>query len=421
MNQWHVASAFGIVFALIVGFAGGVGFDRYIILRSAPPTEPADAAGSFGVFWEAWRLVENEYVDRASVVPKKMTYGAIQGMLDSLQDTGHTRFLSPADVKAENEGLAGQLEGIGIEVEMRDGRLTVVAPIDGSPAKQAGLMPGDVIEKVNGEDVTNMTLDQVSQLIRVPSGSQVTLTILRPGAAAFLTFTIVRQQVKVPVVTWSSIPGQHVADIRISEFGDNTDSELRTVISQAQAAGDTGFILDLRNDPGGLLDQAVAVTSEFVSSGNVLLEQDRSGRRNPVPVKAGGVALSRPLVVLVNHGTASGAEIVAGALQDHHRAVVIGEQTFGTGTVLHEYSLSDGSAILLGVREWLTPNGHVIWRNGITPNQIVAEPSGVTPITPLELRPMTPDEFQRRDDVQLLDALKTLDASSATAGSGSST
>ena len=410
MSRWQTLSLISVVFALIVGFAGGAGFDRYVLLRGAPPTEPAGATGTFGVFWEAWRLVEGHYVDRASVDPKKMTYGAIEGMLDSLQDNGHTRFLAPSDVKTEREGLAGQLEGIGIEVEMRDGRLTVVAPLDGSPAKQAGLMPGDVVEKVNGQDITSMTLDQVSQLIRGPSGTPVTLTILRPGTSALLSFTIVRQQVKVPVVTWSSIPGQHIADIRISQFGDNTDDELRAAISGARAAGDTGIILDLRNDPGGLLDQAVAVTSEFVSSGNVLLEQDRSGQRRPVPVKAGGQALTNPVVVLVNHGTASGAEIVAGALQDHQRAVVVGEQTFGTGTVLNQYSLSDGSAILLGVREWLTPDGHVIWRNGIKPNQIVAEPSGVIPIIPSELKSMTAEQLRTRNDAPLLDAIHALSA-----------
>lgn len=408
MNRWLTLSALGVVFSLIVGFGGGIAFDRYVLLHGTSPTEPKDAQSTFGVFWEAWRLVEDHYVDRASVAPKQMTYGAITGMLDSLQDTGHTRFLAPSDVKSEQESLAGQLEGIGIEVEMRDGRLTVVAPLDNSPAKQAGLMPGDVIEKVNGQDVSKLSLDQVSQLIRGPSGTSVQLAILRPGAAEFLDFTIVRQQVKVPVVTWATVPGQHVADIRVSQFGDNTDGELRRAIAQAKAAGDVKIILDLRNDPGGLLDQAVDVTSEFVPSGNVLLEQDRSGLRKPIPIKPGGVAVNTPMVVLVNHGTASGAEIVAGALQDHHRATVVGEQTFGTGTVLNEYSLSDGSAILLGVREWLTPDGHVIWKNGITPNDVVAQPSGTIPIVPPELKPMTPEQFQKRGDAQLLDAIKIL-------------
>ncbi|HVC34114.1 MAG TPA: S41 family peptidase [Chloroflexota bacterium] len=400
--------ALGIALSLLVGFGGGIAFDRYVLLRGTPPTEPQTAQSTFGVFWEAWRLVEDHYVDRASVDPKTMTYGAIEGMLDSLQDTGHTRFLSPSDVKSESQSLAGQLEGVGIEVETRDGRLTVVAPLDGSPAKQAGLMPGDVIEKVNGQDVSQMSLEQVSGLIRGPSGTSVHLTILRPGASELLEFTIVRQEVKVPLVTWGTVPGQHIADIRISEFGNNTDSQLRTALAAATAAGDTQIILDLRNDPGGLLDQAVKVSSEFVKSGDVLMEQDRSGLRRHVAIEPGGAATSTPLVVLVNHGTASGAEIVAGALQDHRRAEIVGEQTFGTGTVLNEYPLSDGSAILLGVREWLTPDGHVIWKNGITPNDVVAQSASTVPIAPTELQPMTPDQLQKRGDTQLLDAVKIL-------------
>lgn len=401
-----------LVAALVVGiaFGSGVAFDRYILFHGVPPTEPADARGVFDIFWEAWHLVEDNYVDASAVNPKKLTYGAIAGMLDSLGDTGHTRFLSPADVKAEKDSLSGQLEGIGIEVEMRDGRLTIIAPLDGSPAKQAGLMPGDVIEKVDNQDVSQMTLDQVSQLIRGPRGTTVHLTILRPGVSELLEFTIVRQQVQIPLVSWATIPGQHVADIRISEFGENTDQELRAAITQATAAGNTRIVLDLRNDPGGLLDQAVKVASEFLTTGNVLLEQDRSGLRKPTPVEPGGVAPTIPLVVVVNHGTASGAEIVAGALQDNHRAQVVGEQTFGTGTVLHEYSLSDGSAILLGVRQWLTPSGHLIWKNGITPNRVVAEPPGTVPLLPVELRSMSPEQFQQRGDVQLITAVQVLGA-----------
>jgi carboxyl-terminal processing protease len=157
-----------------------------------------------------------------------------------------------------------------------------------------------------------------------------------------------------------------------------------------------------------LLDEAVKVTSEFVSSGNVLFEQDRSGSRKSVPVDSGGAATSEPLVVLVNHGTASAAEIVAGALQDHRRAEIVGDQTFGTGTVLKEFRLSDGSAILLGVEEWVTPNGHVIWKNGITPNKIVAEPPNVEPLLPEEMHSMSIADYQRRNDAQLTAALQIL-------------
>ena len=308
----------------------------------------------------------------------------------------------------EADNLAGRLEGIGIEVEVRDGRTVVVAPLDDSPAQKAGILPGDTIMKINGQDASQIPFDQVSALIRGPQGTTVTLTMLRANVNELLDFTIVRQQVKVADVTWATVPGEKIAHIRISSFGDSTDSELKTAVAQARQAGDTRFIIDLRNDPGGLLDQAVQVSSEFLGSGTVVVQQDKSGKQEPISVEPNGIAQQEPLAVLVNHGTASAAEIVAGALQDQHRATVIGEQTFGTGTILTEFPLSDGSSILLGVREWLTPNGHSIRRNGITPDHVVSKPATVSSIVPLGERSMTTDQITTRGDTQLLDANKTL-------------
>ncbi|HEX5416035.1 MAG TPA: S41 family peptidase [Chloroflexota bacterium] len=396
------------VVCLVIGFGGGVGVDRYVFFGGAAPTEPANAQPVFGVFWQAWRLVEDHYVDPGSASPEKLTQGAISGMLNALGDTGHTRYLTPTDRRQEANDLAGRLEGIGIEVEERDQGITIVAPLDNSPAQKAGLKPGDVIVKVDGKDVANETLDEASHLIRGPTGTSVKLTILRPGAAELLDFTITRQEVSVPDVTWATIPGTKIAHIRISSFGQNTDQQLRQAIQESRAAGDTAIVLDLRNDPGGLLDQAVQVASEFLTSGNVLFEQDRSGKRTPQPVRPGGVEPNAPMVVLVNHGTASAAEIVSGALQDQRRARIVGEQTFGTGTVLQEYALSDGSSILLGVREWLTPNGHFIRPNGITPDKVVAEPASSLTLVPAEERSMTVAEFQKDDDRQLEQAIAML-------------
>jgi carboxyl-terminal processing protease len=408
VRPWLPFMGLAVVLSLALGFGGGVAYQRWYVQQGTSPSEPADAQATFGVFWQAWRLVKEYYVDQSVATPQRLTYGAISGMLDSLGDTGHTRFLSPSDRTAENNSLAGKLDGIGVEVELRNDQITIVAPLDNSPAERAGLKAGDVIVKVNGQDVTHLGLDAVSNLIRGPEGTQVQLTILRPGASEFLQFTLTREVVHVPDVTWTTVPGQHIAQVRISSFGTGTDDELRTALKQARAAGDTALILDLRNDPGGLLDEAVKVASEFISSGNVLLEQDRSGKQTPVPVDAGGVDPKEPMVVLVDHGTASAAEIVAGALQDHNRATVVGEQTFGTGTVLHEYPLSDGSAILLGVSEWLTPNGHFIRNNGITPDQVVAEASSTEPLTPLEERSMSATAVQQSGDQQLLRAIQDL-------------
>lgn len=397
-----------VVGALLLGFGGGVLADRFVFYGAVSPQEPKDAQPTFGIFWQAWRLVQQNYVDPTAATPESLTRGAISGMLDALGDTGHTRYLTPSERKQEANSLAGQLDGIGIEVEMRDQGITVVAPLNNSPAQKAGLLPGDVIVKVDSKDVTNLTLDQVSSLIRGPLGTKVTLTILRTGSTNLLTFTMTRAQVQVPDVTWATVPGTKIAHIRISSFGQNTDQELRQAISASKAAGDGSLVLDLRNDPGGLLDEATKVASEFLTSGNVLIEADRSGKRTPDPVDPGGTDPNEPMVVLVNHGTASAAEIVAGALQDQHRAQVVGERTFGTGTVLHEYSLSDGSAILLGVREWLTPSGKSIRQNGITPDKVIPEPVTSQTLVPPEEVAMTVQAYQHADDRQLEEAVTLL-------------
>ncbi|MGA7670842.1 MAG: S41 family peptidase [Nitrolancea sp.] len=375
-------------------------------------TQPTSVPDSFSVFWEAWNLVQNNYVDQQAVDSKKMTYGAIQGMLSALGDEGHTRFLTPAQLNDEQQSLSGQLEGIGAEITTRNGQPTIVAPIPDTPAQKAGILPGDVILKVDGKDVSNMTLDEVVNLVRGPAGTKVTLTVLHPGASAQTDITIVRAKITVPSVTWSMIPGTTYAHILISQFASNATAQLVSAINDAQQAGATAIVLDLRNDPGGLLDEAIGVTTQFVKEGNVLLVQDAKGNKTPMTVRGGGKALNIPMVTLINAGTASSSEIVAGALQDHERSKLIGDKTFGTGTVLSTYHLSDGSAILLGTEEWLTPNGRQIWHNGIAPDIQVSLPDGATPLTPEQETNMTADQLQQSKDDQLLRAIKYLNDNS---------
>ncbi len=375
-------------------------------------TQPTSVPDSFSVFWEAWNLVQNNYVDQQAVDSKKMTYGAIQGMLSALGDEGHTRFLTPAQLNDEQQSLSGQLEGIGAEITTRNGQPTIVAPIPDTPAQKAGILPGDVILKVDGKDVSNMTLDEVVNLVRGPAGTKVTLTVLHPGASAQTDITIVRAKITVPSVTWSMIPGTTYAHILISQFASNATAQLVSAINDAQQAGATAIVLDLRNDPGGLLDEAIGVTTQFVKEGNVLLVQDAKGNKTPMTVRGGGKALNIPMVTLINAGTASSSEIVAGALQDHERSKLIGDKTFGTGTVLSTYHLSDGSAILLGTEEWLTPNGRQIWHNGIAPDIQVSLADGATPLTPEQETNMTADQLQQSKDDQLLRAIKYLNDNS---------
>ncbi len=375
-------------------------------------TQPTSVPDNFSVFWEAWNLVQKNYVDQQAVDPTKLTYGAIQGMLSALGDEGHTRFLTKEQLDAEQQSLSGQLEGIGAEITTKDGQPTIVAPIPGAPAQKAGILPGDVILKVDGKDVSGMTLDDVVNLVRGPAGSTVTLTVMHPGANAQTDIAIVRAKITVPSVTWSMLPGTTYAHILISQFSNDATAQLVSAINDAQQAGATAIVLDLRNDPGGLLDEAVGVTTQFVKEGNVLLVQDAQGNKTPMTVRGGGKALNIPMVTLINAGTASSSEIVAGALQDHNRSKMIGDTTFGTGTVLSTYHLSDGSAILLGTEEWLTPNGRQIWHNGITPDIQVSLPNGATPLTPEQETNMTADGLQQSQDAQLLRAIKYLNDNS---------
>jgi carboxyl-terminal processing protease len=301
-----------------------------------------------------------------------------------------------------------KFQGIGAEVESKAGHVVIAVPLDGSPAQKAGLKPGDIILQVNGQDVTGLPLDQVIGKISGPAGTSVTLTILAAASGRSSQVTLTRATIKLHNVSWQMLPGSRDAHLRISGFDQGVSGDLRKALSDIKKASATGLILDLRNNPGGLLGEAVDSASQFLASGNVLLVKNQRGQESPIPVKSGGEATDVPLVVLVNGGAASAAEIMAGALQDGHRAPLVGEPTFGTGTVLSEFKLGDGSALLLAIEEWLTPAGHVIWHKGIAPDVVVALPEGVGPVFPEFERTMNTEQFLRTGDAQLLRALDLL-------------
>jgi carboxyl-terminal processing protease len=209
-------------------------------------------------------------------------------------------------------------------------------------------------------------------------------------------------------VTWRMLPGTHLVQLRVAAFDTGTGSDLRKALVEIRKTPPAGVVLDLRNNPGGLLNEAVDCASEFLNGGNVLLEKNARGVEKPVPVKRGGKATEIPLVVIVNGGTASGAEIMAGALQDAGRGLLVGETTFGTGTLLNEFALADGSALLLAIEEWLTPSGHVIWHRGIHPNIVVALAAGVSPVFPESERDMSAKQLEDSGDAQLLRAMALL-------------
>ncbi len=391
----------GLMLVLILSWQGLAAF---FISPGIPPQAEPD----FALMAQAWDTIQAEYVDRASVKPKEMTYGAIAGMVKALGDTGHSTFLTPQMLKNEEEFTSGRYKGIGAEVEMKGGHVVIVAPFDGSPAQKAGLRPGDIILKVDDKDVSGLSLLQVVRHIAGEAGTQVTLTILRPRSGNARDVTLTRATISMHNVSWRKLPGTDLAHLRLAGFSDGVTKELRTALESIKEAGVAGIVLDLRDNPGGLLTEAVGVASQFLPGGNVLQEKDAKGKVTRVPVRSGGIAPDIPLVVLINSGTGSAAEILSGALQDADRAELIGETTFGTGTVLQQFSLNDGSALLLAIQEWLTPKGRVIWHHGIAPDQTVTLPGDTPPLFPLVEQGMTPSDLRQSKDRQLLAALKVL-------------
>jgi carboxyl-terminal processing protease len=394
------------------GFAGGVVVDRLVQPPVKPETitVPAGSSTDFQLMVDAWTLIHKNYVDQSAVKDNVLTYAAISGMVDSLGDTGHSRFLSPDMVKSEQQFTNGSFEGIGAEVQLQNNHVVIVAPIDGSPAQKAGVAPGDIILKVDGVDMTGQSLEAVVQRILGPAGTQVTITLQNPDTKVIRDLTITRAKITVENVTWSMVPGTTIAHIHISGFSNGVTQQLKTILTKIQAQGTTGLILDLRDDPGGLLSESIGVTSQFLTGGSVLEEKDVNGTIHQEPVHAGGLAANIPMVVLINQGTASAAEIVSGAIQDAKRALLVGATTFGTGTVLEEFSLPDQSAVLLATQEWLTPKGRTIWHQGISPDQSISLPAGTYPLYPPVESSLTPAQVQSSGDAQLLKALQLLSA-----------
>ncbi|WP_273888355.1 S41 family peptidase [Rubrobacter naiadicus] len=380
---------------LVLFFVAAV-VGAYLYGRSQSPAgmSPGEE-NSVKLYAQALNIVRNHYVEQSAIKPKKMTYAAIQAMLNTLGDRGHTRFLTPEEVKSNQQELSGRYVGVGIQLEQKGKRAVIVAPIDGSPAARAGIRPGDVIVAVNGTSVRGEDLSQVARRVRGPKGTTVKITVKRKNGLH--TYTLRREEVNVPAASWALL-GDHVADVRLSSFSKDSASQLRKAVEAARAAGARRFILDLRDNPGGEVDQAVQAAGVFLEPGQVVyIRKDSSGARQKIRVPGGSHPVKAPLAVLVNHGTASSAEILAGALRDDGRAKVIGTRTFGTGTVLAEYSMSDGSAILLGVAEWLTPDGDFIRKSGIEPNVVVKLGKGDRQIIPAQLKHVSPKEALRKD------------------------
>ena len=396
---------------VVVSFAAGWFGNTYANRQNT-------ATGDQRLVLQAWNSINQYYVVTGAIDQKKMAYAAINAIVGTLGDTGHSRFETPEEFQQEQQDLQNQATvGIGVYISGGGSQpLIIDAVIPGSPAAKSGqLRPGDEIVGVNGKSIQGMSEDQSHALIEGSAGTKVTLTILRPSVSKTKTFdvTLTREPFTAPTTIPYIIPGINVALIQLTQFSQDADSSLRTALQMAQEKHVTGIILDLRGNPGGYLDQAQKVASEFIPAGkgkNVLIEKTRTSEQ-PIPVLPGGLATSTPLVILVDNNTASAAEITAGAIRQQRPDVrLVGETTFGTGTILSTFFLSDGSALVLGTDEWLLPNGESIYHHGIVPDQKVALPANVIPVSPLVAKEesLSLEQIKASNDTQLLQAIYNL-------------
>jgi carboxyl-terminal processing protease len=410
---------------LLAGFAAGVFADRRGWVPLRYNRQPARLDRTFAPFWEAWHDVQEHFVDREKVDDKRMTEGAIRGMLNSLGDVGHTSYLTKEQYEEQKKRLSGELEGIGAILSVQAKRPTIVRTLPGSPARAAGVRAGDVVLAVDGKSVANLTLNEVVARIKGPAGTKVRLGLRATGTKADREVTVERAKVERPEVEWWMLPGPPqakgagaggvIAHIALDSFGDKAHEQLRKAISEAKGKGAKAILLDLRNNGGGYKEQALKVASELIPAGRVvLIKQDAKGRRTEFKAELKGeergLATDLPLCVLINSASASSSEIVAGAIQGNRRGKLVGERTYGAGTILRSYELSDGGAIWLAVYEWLTPTGESIWHKGVSPDKglEVSLPPGAIFLHPNPEAPLTPEAFAKSTDTQVLKGYEVL-------------
>ncbi len=368
------------------------------ILPSSPAVQPDQEAVTpgelqalFAPFWEAWNIVHEQYVEQP-IDDELLMQGAIRGMMDALGDE-QTFYMEPQVYENETSSLQGQYEGIGAYVDTDGDYLTIVSPIEGSPADQAGLQPGDKVIAIDGEDMTGVAPEEARLKVLGPEGTKVTLTVTREGAPDPLEFTITRAQIEIRSAEGKMLE-QNIGYIDINTFGEQTTSELRAALGDLLQQNPRGIIIDLRNNPGGYLSTSVEVASEFIDEGVVLYEEYGDGRRDTHRALGNGQATDIPLVVLINEGSASASEILAGALQDYERATLVGVKSFGKGSVQNWVPLSNNQgAARVTIARWLTPDERQIDHIGLMPDVIVE---------------MTAEDFESELDPQLDAAMETM-------------
>jgi len=378
-----------LVVTVLSSFGLGTWFGKLQIVCPACPPEDVD----FSLFWEAWKSLEENYVGKSELNVEEMIYGAVEGMVKSLGDP-YTVFLEPRDTEIFLEDVQGSFEGVGMEIDIRNDQLQVVAPLEGTPAQKAGLMAGDKIRAVNGTTTADITIDQAVKMIRGPRGTEVTLTIYRESWAETRDIPIVRGMIEVPSLRWEVKEG-NIAYLKLYQFSGKAGSDFNAAAIEILESGADRIILDLRNNPGGYLEISQQIAGWFLERGAVVTIEDFGDDRNEKLYKAegNGKLLSYPVVVLINQGSASASEILAGALRDNQGIMLVGETSFGKGSVQELQYLRGGSSLKITIARWLTPNGDLIAETGLEPD--------------IEIE-MTAEDFEAGLDPQLDKAIEII-------------
>lgn len=363
-----------IIVALLVGgayyagYTSGIQRPETIVVKEFKNTTPdTEIAADFNLFWQAWKKVKEEHIRGAEIKDQDFVYGAISGMVGTTKDP-NTNFFPPEDSKKFVEDISGSFGGIGAEIGIRNDQLVIVAPLKDSPAERVGLRSGDKILKVDDKTTSGVNVNDAVKMIRGEIGTSVVLTILRNDWSITKDFSIVRETIVIPTLDWEMKEGK-IAHLKLYNFNENAPflfykAGLEMILNDAR-----GIILDLRNNPGGFLEVAVNLAGWFLDKGStVVTEQFRSGNNRPFAANGNEAFKNTPLVILINQGSASASEILAGALRDHRSIKLIGEKSFGKGTVQELFKLKDDSTLKITVARWLLPNGQAIDENGLAPD-----------------------------------------------------
>jgi carboxyl-terminal processing protease len=323
---------------------------------------------NFSLFWDAYNKLQEKFINPGDIDEQKIIYGAIEGMAKSLGDP-YTSFFPPEEAKRFTQDLSGSFEGIGAVLGIKKNQLTIISPLEGTPAKEAGLKAGDIIVKINSQESTDMTTEEAVNLIRGPKGTNITLSIYRDGWSSSKEFTITRNTIEIPSVEWV-LENNNIAYIQIFQFDDSLSRNFKNTVYQILKSPAEKIVLDLRNNPGGYLETAQEIAGYFLENGQTVLIEDFGGKKEQETYRAqgNGELLKYPVVVLINKGSASASEILAGALRDNRSAQLVGEKSFGKGSVQELAELRGGSFLKITIAKWLTPKGNLIADVGLEPD-----------------------------------------------------